>query len=125
MTRRKVMSLSKEMAPLLFIGILIASTPSMKAGVIFHLYILQCRDNSYYVGLTNNLELRLKEHQAGRGCMYTAVRLPLKLVYTEKFKTRSSAEIREQQIKNWSRSKKQALIAGDLQLLHSLSKSKG
>ena len=49
------------------------------------LYILKCRDDSYYIGHTDNLEKRLADHANGQGCKYTADRLPIRLVYTEEF----------------------------------------
>ncbi len=96
----------------------------MKDVPFYHIYILHCSDGSYYVGLTSNLEIRLKEHQSGRGTFYTSRRLPVKLVYSETFRTRTTAEDRELQLKSWSRAKKQTLISGDLALLRNLSKSR-
>jgi len=93
-------------------------------GKHFCVYILKCSDASYYTGLTNSLETRLKEHLAGRGTQYTAVRLPVHLVFTERFRARWQAERRELQLKSWSRLKKKALIEGDMARLKTLSKSK-
>ena len=70
-------------------------------------YILRCRDNSYYVGHTNDLRLRLAEHEAGAGASYTAVRRPVEMVYAEEYETSRGAEAREQQLKGWSRAKKE------------------
>lgn len=89
----------------------------------FFVYILKCSDGSYYTGLTNSLETRMKEHNAGRGTQYTFARLPVELVYTERFRARWQAEHRELQLKTWSRQKKEALINGDLDRLRTLSKS--
>ncbi|MBH1959547.1 MAG: GIY-YIG nuclease family protein [Flavobacteriia bacterium] len=50
-----------------------------------YLYILLCSDGSYYTGSTNNLELRLSQHQAGEGANHTKKRLPVKLVCTHQF----------------------------------------
>lgn len=94
-------------------------------------YILLCANGQYYVGSTNNLELRLKQHQgeipldAGRrGAEFTKLHLPIELVYKEEYPTIQQAFKREQQIKKWTRAKKEALIAGNIELLKQLSKSK-
>ena len=78
------------------------------------MYILRCADRSYYVGKTNDLYTRLSEHQSGVGANYTAVRRPVEMVYAEEHSTIRSAKDREMQLKRWSRSKKEALIAQDL-----------
>ena len=72
----------------------------------FFLYILQCSDDSYYVGHTDNLERRLSEHQEGVSCTYTASRLPVKLVYNELFASRDEAFHAERKLKKWARFKK-------------------
>lgn len=69
-------------------------------------YLLLCQDNSLYCGSTNNLEKRFSEHQKGLGARYTHSHKPLKIVYSEKFKTKSEALIREAEIKKWKRAKK-------------------
>jgi len=93
-------------------------------GKLLYVYILKCSDGSYYTGLTNSLETRLKEHHAGRGTLYTSARLPVRLVYTEQFSARWQAECRELQLKSWSRLKKEALINCDLGRLKELSRSR-
>jgi len=74
------------------------------------MYILECADGSYYTGSTNNLELRLQQHQEGKGANHTKNRLPLKLLYVEKFKRVQDAFYREKQVQGWGRKKKEALI---------------
>ena len=93
--------------------------------MIYFVYILKCRDNSYYIGVTNNLERRLAEHNNGidQKC-YTYFRRPLKLVYSENYPEPFPAIQREKQLKGWSRKKKEALIKGQLNILPKLSKSK-
>ncbi len=76
----------------------------------FFVYILKCRDNSYYTGHTDNLELRISEHQQGTCRGFTSSRLPVKVVFVELFGSRDEAIIAERQIKGWSRNKKEALI---------------
>ena len=79
----------------------------MQKGVI---YILECCDESFYVGSTKDLPLRFLQHISGKGANYTRERLPVKLVYLELFARIDLAYDREQQIKGWSRRKKIALI---------------
>lgn len=88
-------------------------------------YILKCADGSYYIGHTDNIEVRMKNHQMryDENC-YTAYRLPVKLIFTKEFETRDEAFIFERQIKKWNRKKKEALIAGNITALKDLSKRK-
>ena len=88
------------------------------------MYILKCADGSYYTGSTNNLELRLAQHQIGEGGVYTAKRLPVTLVYSCEFESEHEAFLRERQVKGWSRNKKEALMRGDFESLVELSKSR-
>jgi len=73
-----------------------------------YMYILECKDGTYYVGSTNNLELRLAQHQNGEGANHTKKHLPVKLVYYEELQRIDSVFFREQQIQGWSRKKKEA-----------------
>lgn len=77
---------------------------------MYFVYILQCSDDSLYTGITNDVERRFSEHQNKRGGHYTASHNVKKIVYTEKFETRSEALKREAKIKSWRREKKLALI---------------
>jgi predicted GIY-YIG superfamily endonuclease len=79
----------------------------------FHVYILRCRDGSYYVGHTDDLTARLGQHQAGTFGGYTALRRPTELMWSTRFANRDDAFRFERQIKNWSRAKKEALMRGD------------
>ena len=83
----------------------------MKSGYI---YILLCADGTYYTGSTNNLELRLEQHQSGEGANYTRKRLPVELVYYEEYDSVADAFYREKQVQGWSRKKKEALIEGKI-----------
>jgi putative endonuclease len=85
-------------------------------------YILQCSDNSYYIGYTTNLDQRLKEHNEGSGGHNTRIKRPVQLMYNERFDDKHAALKREIQLKKWSHAKKEALINGDLNKLHILSK---
>ena len=80
----------------------------------FFVYILKCRDGSYYTGHTDNLERRLAQHrQRFFPKCYTATRLPVELVFSQAFPTREEALASERQIKGWSRKKKEAMMRGD------------
>jgi putative endonuclease len=89
-----------------------------------YVYILRCSDGSYYVGSTCNLEERLRAHNEGRAATHTSEHRPVCLVYSEALPTEEEAIRRERQIKGWSRSKKEALISGDLERLKVLSKGR-
>ncbi|MDO8584740.1 MAG: GIY-YIG nuclease family protein [bacterium] len=74
-------------------------------------YILECADKTLYVGCTNNLERRLKQHnESKQGAHYTKIRRPVKLVHVESFRTLRKARQREAGIKGWKRSEKVALV---------------
>ncbi len=73
-------------------------------------YILECSDGTFYTGSTIDLDKRLAEHQNGQGANHTKKRLPVELVYIQKFPRIDEAFYREKQIQGWSRKKKQALI---------------
>jgi len=85
------------------------------------MYILLCSDGSYYTGSTNNLELRLQQHQNGEGANHTKKRLPVKLIYYEEYERVDLAFYREKQIQGWSRKKKEALMNGTPELLPELA----
>lgn len=77
----------------------------------YFVYILECADKSLYVGCTNNLERRLKQHNDLKcGAHYTKIRRPVVLKYSEIFTTLREARQRESEIKGWRREKKFALI---------------
>jgi putative endonuclease len=73
-------------------------------------YILECRDCSYYVGITTDVALRLVEHNNGKGARWTAQRRPVKLRYAERHPSKSAARKRELEIKGWRREKRMALF---------------
>ena len=74
-------------------------------------YILECADHTLYVGCTNNLERRLKQHNDSKsGAHYTKIRRPVMLKYSETFQTLKEARAREAEIKRWEREKKLSLI---------------
>ena len=74
-----------------------------------HVYVLECSDDTYYTGYTTDVERRVAEHDAGDGAKYTRGRIPVELVYTESFETQSAAMAREYEVKQLSRTEKEAL----------------
>jgi len=79
--------------------------------MIHFVYILECADKSLYVGCTNDLEKRVKEHNNSKwGAHYTKIRRPVVLKYSEKFDTLKEARRREAEVKKWSRDKKLILV---------------
>ena len=77
----------------------------------YYVYILECSDKTLYTGIATDLQRRLDEHNnSDKGAKYTKIRRPLKLVYSEKSESRSSASKREYEIKKLSREKKLELI---------------
>jgi len=86
-------------------------------------YILKCADGSYYTGSTTGLERRLSEHQEGVDRRaYTYPRRPVELVWCYQCATIREAYQFEQQIKGWTRAKKEALIQGDWDAVHNIVK---
>jgi len=71
---------------------------------------MECLDKTLYTGITTDLERRFKEHNSGKGGAYTRSKKVIKILYTEKFPSRSTALKREAEIKSWRRDKKLALI---------------
>ena len=90
----------------------------------FYTYLLRCNDGSYYAGHTDDLENRIAQHRTGALGGYTAKRLPVTLVWSDRFPTRDEAFAAERQIKGWSRAKKEALIAGDWSRISALARNR-
>jgi putative endonuclease len=76
---------------------------------MYSVYIVQCKDNSFYTGITWNLTKRIAEHNFGK-VLFTKNRRPVRLVYQESFRTRKEAAKREKEIKGWRREKKERLF---------------
>lgn len=83
-------------------------------------YIVECADRTFYTGYANDIQKRIETHNKGRGAKYTRCRLPVKLVYTEEFETKSEAMKREYFIKQLSREQKKNLIMSDILQGHEL-----
>ena len=79
---------------------------------MYVVYMLLCKDSTLYVGSTNNLEKRFKEHNHSKnGAHYTKIRRPVELVYSEFLETYSLARKREAELKRWPREKKLNLVS--------------
>jgi len=90
----------------------------------WYVYILQCKDGSFYVGVSSDVPERSIEHRCRRGAVHTADHQPSRVLYSEAFASRAYAIQRETQLKRWSRAKKWALITGDLARLRKLAQSR-
>ena len=89
----------------------------------YYVYMVECSDGSYYIGITNYLERRIGPHNFGWDPKaYTHERRPVRLVYSEDFANVDQAIQWEKQIKRWTHAKKVALASGDWKTVHSLAK---
>lgn len=89
----------------------------------YYVYILLCSDESYYTGMTNDLERRLTQHQIGKRDSYTSTRLPVELKWFLQCTNPSEAIKIEKQIKGWTHKKKKVLINENWQDLIEFSKN--
>lgn len=90
-----------------------------------YIYIIQCADESYYIGVTNDLRERYIAHEQGINPQsYTFNRRPFKLVYWELWDNPGQAIAREKQLKGWSRAKKKALIEQNIDQLKFLARGR-
>jgi len=76
----------------------------------FYVYILKCKDGSFYTGYTKDIDARTKQHQDGKGARYTRSHQPEKLAYVELHDSRGNAMKREKEIKRLSHQQKQNLV---------------
>ena len=84
----------------------------MDFGYNWFVYLVRCRDGSYYCGLTTDVSGRLTQHNSGKGSRYTSIRYPVKLLWTREFGLETDARAFEHKIKKWGRDKKEKLIWG-------------
>ena len=87
-------------------------------------YILRLKSDGLYIGSTSDFQSRMKDHFSGNGSRTTSLDPPVSIALTEEYLSYKEAFHREQQVKRWSRAKKEALIKGDYELLKQLSKRK-
>jgi predicted GIY-YIG superfamily endonuclease len=90
----------------------------------FWTYMLHCHGGYFYVGHTDDLDRRIRDHKSGLIAGFTADHLPVELVWSDEFQTREDAKAAERKIKGWSRAKKLALIRGDWERISALAKNK-
>ena len=91
----------------------------------YFVYIVKCSDNTYYTGVTNDVERRVNEHNDGiKLDSYTYSRRPVELVFCYEFNEAVQAIAFEKQIKGWSRKKKEAIINDNWEVLPNLSLNK-
>ena len=85
----------------------------------YFVYILRTSSNTLYVGQTNNLKKRIKEHKnkTSKSAKYMRYFKTFELIYSESYKTRTGAMQREHQLKSWSRAEKEAIISGYSKIL--------
>ncbi len=81
-----------------------------KGVAVWFIYMVRCADGSLYTGITNDLERRIEQHNAGTASRYTRSRLPVALEHQEEVMTRGAALKRELAIKALSRAAKETLI---------------
>ena len=89
-----------------------SSSDSVDNTHLWLVYILECADGTLYTGMTNDIERRLEQHNAGTAARYTRARTPVKLVHQEESENRSTALKREYAIKQLTRKQKDQLITG-------------
>ena len=78
---------------------------------MYYLYLLECADKTLYTGITTDLQRRVFEHNENKlGAKYTSARRPVKLVYSRKFKNRSTASKAESEIKKLTKAEKLELV---------------
>ncbi|OOG65600.1 hypothetical protein B0E46_04500 [Rhodanobacter sp. B04] len=90
-----------------------AASQSPEADGAWCLYLIECRNGSYYAGITNRLDARYAAHVAGRGARYTRANPPLRLLGFRRYPDRASASRAEWQIKQLPRKRKLAFLLAD------------
>jgi len=76
----------------------------------FFVYIVQCRDGTYYTGYTKDLENRIALHKSGKGAKYVKYKLPAELVYAKEYRYYKNALNEEMRVKKLTREQKSKLI---------------
>ena len=80
---------------------------------LFYVYIVECRDGSYYTGYTLDINRRIVLHNTGKGAKYTRGRRPVKLIWRREYKYFKKAILEEKRIKRLTRLQKETLVYGD------------
>jgi putative endonuclease len=81
-------------------------------------YMVECGDGSLYVGAAMDPEERVKRHNWGVGARHTALRRPVKLIWSEEYADEKAARAREAELKGWRRAKKLEFVARRLREIH-------
>ena len=76
-----------------------------------YMYVVECRDGSYYTGYTTDVKKRLAVHNSGKGAKYTRARLPVKLIYVEGFASKEEAMSAEVLLKRKKRPQKERFLS--------------
>lgn len=74
------------------------------------LYLLECKNGTFYAGITNDLDARFAAHLTGKGARYTRANPPLKILASKLYEDRSTASVAEAQVKKLARGKKLAFF---------------
>lgn len=77
---------------------------------VWHLYMIRCRDDSLYTGITTDVARRFADHQAGKGAKYLRGRGPIELVYKKRIGDRGAALKAEHRVKKLPKHKKEDLV---------------
>jgi putative endonuclease len=78
---------------------------------MYYVYVVRCADRALYTGITTDVQRRVAEHnRSARGARYTRARRPVKLVYTKKYRTRSTASKAEARMKALPRKEKMKMV---------------
>lgn len=82
----------------------------------WHLYMIRTKNGALYTGITQDVERRFAEHEAGgkKGAKYLRGRSPLKLVFQQKIGTRSEALKAEAAVKKMSKEEKEGMVKGKI-----------
>ncbi|MEN5424946.1 GIY-YIG nuclease family protein [Stenotrophomonas pennii] len=75
------------------------------------LYLLECRDGSYYAGISTDVQARFAAHQAGKGARYTRSRPPVQVLAVRQYPDRAQASRAEWQLKKQPRARKLAWLS--------------
>ena len=89
-----------------------------------YLHILRLKSKNLYIGATLDLEQRTQEHFEGSACSTIKIDPPLELIHFERNENLKDARRREDQLKRWTRAKKEAFVSGDFETLRMLAKSR-
>ena len=76
-----------------------------------YMYVVECRDGSYYTGYTTDVKRRIAVHNSGKGAKYTRARLPVKLIYVQGFDSKEEAMSAEALLKRKKRVQKERFLS--------------